>query len=107
MFADEYKRKFTFQIDARKSGGWVKFQLIKIFDEPTRILPNPAYYDPSIHCGSSGSYFNGRWPGRWSKNLNTYVLYGAFGNPGSRIPLDKIRLEEALKMEKNLIGKKP
>ena len=93
---DTGQREFTFQIDTQNDRTWVELQLIKMYDEPTAIgpngrpvLPNPAYYDPSIHFGLSGSYFNGRWTARWSKNLNTYVLHGAFGNPGGRIPLIK------------------
>ena len=92
---DEGQREFTFQIDTQNGGGWVELQLIKMYDEPTTIgpdgpvLPNPEYYDPNIHFGLSGSYFNGRWTARSSKNVNTYVLHGAFGNPGGRIPLIK------------------
>ena len=94
--SDEGQREFTFQIGTPNGGGWVELQLIKMYDEPTAIgpngrpvLPNPEYYDPNIHFGLSGSYFNGRWTARWSKNVNTYVLHGAFGNPGGRIPLIK------------------
>ena len=96
LYRDEGQREFTFEIDTKNGGGWVELQLVKMYDEPTAIgpggpvLPNPAYYDPDIHSGLCGSYFNGRWVARWSKNLQTYVLQGAFGNPGGRIPLTKI-----------------
>mgnify|MGYP006114560773 FL=1 len=87
-------REFTFKVNTEIGGGWVELQLIKMYDEPTaieqngrQVLPNPSYYDPTIHSGLSGSYFNGRWDACWSENLQTYVLHGAFGNPGGRIPL--------------------
>ena len=97
LYNDDGQREFTFGIDTQNGGGWVELQLVKMYDEPTAIgqngrpvLPNPEYYDSTIHSGLSGSYFNGRWVARWSKDLQTYVLQGAFGNPGGRIPLSKV-----------------
>lgn len=93
MYGYEFQRERTFEIATRNGRGWVHLQLVKVYDEPTAIgpdgpvLPNPAYYDPTIHTKYSGSHFSDTWVARWSNELQTYELYGAFGYPGERIPL--------------------
>ena len=80
------KREFTFRVEEKGKAGWVSLRCVKVFDTPTVVLPNPSYYDPSICL--IGAYHSCLWRARWSRHNNTYVLYGAFGNPGNRITLD-------------------
>ena len=90
MVGDEYKREFTFNIAKRSNNGWIHLQLEKIYDEPTVVYPNPELYDPIKHNKDTDtSYFSSLWPARWSNILQKYELYGAFGSPQGRIPLEE------------------
>ena len=93
MLGGGTNRTYTFHPDSYTGRGWVKLRLIRIEDDPQIItengaIPTPVYYDPEIHTPGSRHYCARLWIARWSKSYDTIILHGAFGNPGSQIPLD-------------------
>jgi len=77
---------FTFVVEQKGKNGWAKLRLIKITDI---IPPLTVHYDPAVHDGHN-HYMSHLWTARTGLTENgapTYILYGAFGSPASRIGL--------------------
>ena len=86
----DFNRVFTFEL-IKQNKSWSDMRLIKIVDDPpVNNIPTPQFYNPEIHDFQPSSYFNGTWSSRWSKQLNTFVLQGAFGTPNGKIPLTPV-----------------
>jgi hypothetical protein len=84
-------RDFTFVVESDNQKGWAWMRLIRIEDNRQRgpDIPRIVNYDPAIHDGK-GHYMSYLWRARSSKQRNgpkSYALVGAFGDPGSYIPL--------------------
>jgi hypothetical protein len=79
-------RTFTFAVEQQSKNGWAKLRLIALADT---IPPHFEQYDPAIHDGRS-HYMSYLWTARSGRTEDgdpTYILHGAFGNPGGRIEL--------------------
>lgn len=84
-------RDFTFVVESDNQKGWAWMRLIRIEDnrQVHPDVPQIQTYDPAIHDGGS-HYMSHLWRARSSKQRNgpkMYALVGAFGDPGSYIPL--------------------
>jgi len=85
-YYDSNVRTFTFAVEQKSRNGWAKLRLIKITDT---IPPLTEHYDPAVHDGHS-HYMSHLWTARTGlteDGASTYILYGAFGEPESRIGL--------------------
>jgi len=79
-------RTFTFAVEQKSKNGWAKLRLIKLTDT---IPPVTEHYDPAVH-DDHGHYMSNLWTARTGLTEDgapTYILYGAFGEPESRIGL--------------------
>lgn len=89
--SDNSQRDFIFEL-VKLNKSWGYMQLIQITDIPLTddISSTEIYkYNPEIHDGGN-TYFSNHWISRYSTELDTFVLIGAFGNSGSKIPLTPI-----------------
>ena len=79
-------RTFLFDIHSVKQKGWAFLQLVRLVDELNGVQTT-LDYDPSVHDRTS-HYMGSPWRAR--KSDDTFTLIGAFGDPGSRILLERI-----------------
>jgi hypothetical protein len=82
----EWTRRLTFVVEKSSCNGWADMRLIEIYDTPsdkTVVYTASENYDPHSYMGKV-------WKARAcvdEDNMPTYALYGAFGEPGSRMML--------------------
>ena len=110
--SDSIKR-YIFEIEERGRNGWAKLRMCRI------QTSNPSHiedYNPAIHDGGS-HYMSLLYPARHFKHkyiredgsqhiIDSYTLYGPFGNPGHKIDLEPSEVieieEEEMPIENNI-----
>ena len=88
-------RTFTFIEHSVSQKGWAKLRLVRLEDSiQIPGLPLVTEYDPAVHDGAC-HYMSFLWPARSIKRGGEkhYSLYGAFGEPGQRLSLERVNAQ--------------